>query len=121
MFESSPKWLPANLHDKENIMARSHAFAHEAFRVDAKAETSKSDTISLAMKQEAKDLYSHALKLQSEYKSGRSSFENAKPKLMNIIIGIVIAAEIISLPMLAINIYQMMKTKKATTTDPSLL
>jgi len=115
MFEMGHKLLPRDFSDAKNLQPRSQACAEEAFRLAAKAERmeaqsgdtiTKSDDIANVRKA-AETMYSKALDLQDQHQESLTKFQKAKPTIMNSIIVVVVAAEILSIPILLDNIYQM--------------
>ena len=129
MFDPGTAYLPKDITHHKNLMPRSEEYARLAYREMAKADFIRfqadtlagNDKISLrkGLIRDAEDrenyaqqVYSRALDLQKEYKENRTTGEKMKPILLNTTIGVVVLAEVISLPLLIINICQMSHHKK---------
>jgi hypothetical protein len=123
MFHTGEAWLPSELGHHKNFVPCAQEYAKLAFRHRAKAELCRlkaarspdKDMISLDAddhEKHAQQLYAMARKLQNDYKEKRTTWEKMMPVFLNITIGVVVLAEVISLPLLIINICQMSKHKK---------
>ena len=119
MLELSKQRFSAEFASAKNLEPRIHAYVAEAFRLDAQAvrmTLEAGDTIRPAQgkaidqkRRHALSMYAQALDMQAQHEASLTRFQKIKPHLMNAIIITVVAAEILSIPILLANIYMMCK------------
>jgi len=117
MFEKTHQILPRSINDSQNLEHMAKALATEAFHLQAKAKQlriASGDHISAAehaliQKKEnlALSLYQQAVETQNTFLQNMKNIEKMKPKIINGVICVIAAAEILSIPILLLNIFMM--------------
>ena len=121
MIEPCRELFPTDFHDEKNSKHRVRALINQAFRLEAEGKAEKlqageviaphtADAIEKKMEL-AKSLYSEAIRAQTDDVAKMTKFQKMKPFLFNSICVVVVAAEILSIPILLANIYMMCKPK----------